>query len=652
MIIIKDMESHMEKNHQNTDCSNGIINIDVASEGTLLNICVHEHMQGEVDSIQHYEGITVPMEQIEKRCRDMIEALNTTNRSGRISKEILVKLREVGQVLYDELFTQNAKEKLRNVKAQYLRLTIDDQLVQIPWELLYDGEQFLCQRFSMGRTVRTRQAIPKTSKRELVSPLKMLLIADPARDLMGAYKEGGEIRNYMDQFKTQVLVNSLFDNVTSAAVKEKIRNYDVVHFAGHADYNHKNPEKSGWRLTKDNLMANDIVKMAGARPMPSLVFSNACQSARTEKWSLKENYHSEIFGLANAFLLSGVKHYVGTFCEIPDEAGCQFALQFYDNLRRGKSTGEAVRLARKGLIQKFGEETITWASYILYGDPTISYSQTEEIESKYTEPTYIPVSNKVRTIDKNNENEDEEEVILFDPKEYHKKRIGSLVLLSGILLISAVLFAGGLYWFGKNSNPQSIQMITKDDKAHDLIVEEMRDKMYLVRDQEKKKEIAKNINELSKKIPGGKIIAETNDSDSLTMMVDFRSRDFYNGKEKLIASLITEQILKFSNIQLVEREDLDKVLQELNFGTSKLIDPSRRLTLGKILSANLILSGWVQDFDDTKTQISMRVSEIETGKTIIANNVVLSSEMPVIAQKGILTEKLVDQLNKLSKEVK
>ena len=35
----------------------------------------------------------------------------------------------------------------------------DDALVQIPWELLFDGQHFLCRRFSMGRLVSTPQAL-------------------------------------------------------------------------------------------------------------------------------------------------------------------------------------------------------------------------------------------------------------------------------------------------------------------------------------------------------------------------------------------------------------------------------------------------------------------------------------------------------------
>ena len=92
--------------------------------------------------------------------------------------------------------------------------------------------------------------------------------------------------------------------------------------------------------------------------MPALIFSNACQSARTEEWTLREYFQEEIFGLANAFVLAGVKHYIGTFWEILDEPSSKFALEFYKNLISGMTIGEAIRKARLTLIKQYGEETI------------------------------------------------------------------------------------------------------------------------------------------------------------------------------------------------------------------------------------------------------------------------------------------------------
>ena len=146
-------------------------------------------------------------------------------------RDLLFRLREVGQVFRDELFTEGIKGKMQESKADHLTVSMDDQLVQIPWELLHDGQQFLCQRFSMGRLVKTRQSPAVTRTRVLEPPLKTLILADPRGDLKSAYNEGVEIREFMD--KKQNILNAalLSDNITPDAISSKLRNFDIVHFA-------------------------------------------------------------------------------------------------------------------------------------------------------------------------------------------------------------------------------------------------------------------------------------------------------------------------------------------------------------------------------------------------------------------------------------
>jgi class 3 adenylate cyclase/tetratricopeptide (TPR) repeat protein len=408
-----------------------VLNLEITREEDCLKISAFDKSAGEVRTIRHYEEILAPIDRIGERCHEIVEILNNANRKGRLTREVLIKLREIGQTFYDELFTADVKEKVKETKAEHLSLYLDDQLVHVPWELLNDGQQFLCQRFDMGRLVKTRQTILDSKTRLLARPLKMLILADPEGDLKGAYQEGTHIRDYIDRDKDLVNISLRSDNITSDFIKEKIRNFDIVHFAGHADYNQQNPGESGWRLTKGIIKAQDIIKMAGTATMPALIFSNACQSARTEEWTLNENFQGEIFGLANAFLLSGVKHYVGTFWEILDEPSSRFALEFYKHLLSGITVGEAIRLTRADLIREYGEETIVWASYLLYGDPTFNYMDQIRVSEVSDLPAPPPHAEaKIRA---------PAEVIDFVEKKVSKKKWTWLGSAAGILILVAVL---------------------------------------------------------------------------------------------------------------------------------------------------------------------------------------------------------------------
>lgn len=97
--------------------------------------------------------------------------------------------------------------------------------------------------------------------------------------------------------------------------------------------------------------------------------------------------------MANAFMLAGVKHYIGTFWEILDEPSSRFAVECYRQALSGKTVGEAVREARLALIRQYGEEAIVWASYLLYGDPTFNYL--DQIREKKPAPVVESASERL-----------------------------------------------------------------------------------------------------------------------------------------------------------------------------------------------------------------------------------------------------------------
>jgi len=372
--------------------------LDISREENKLKFIAFEKVGVEERTIRPYEEKVISISQVEEERKEIVSLLNKASNGGRITKEILSNLRSIGEVLYEEILTSGVKEELHRTKVQDLIINIDGSLVQIPWELLYDGKEFFCQRFNMGRIVKTRQRITSLGERSLGRPLKMLIICDPRGDLKDSYQEGMAIRDEMD--KHLRLVNATLKNgkVKSRYLQEHIRYFDILHYAGHADYNPIDPSRSGWLLQDGKFTSTDITKMMEMKPLPALVFSNACHSGQTEEWSIVEGYEEKIFSLANAFLLAGVQHYVGSFWEILDEPSSRFALEFYRFMIKGLALGECVRKSRLELIKQYGEDTIVWASYMLYGDPSYSYlsigkeeEDDERVEKDREDTVYTPL---------------------------------------------------------------------------------------------------------------------------------------------------------------------------------------------------------------------------------------------------------------------
>ncbi len=290
---------------------------------------------------------------------DVLEVLQRGNRTHRLTEANLQQLRLAGEELARRLLPSPLLSEIRKSMGS-LTLELDAELLWIPWELLYDGEQFLCRRFDMGRLVRTSTPLRAGAKRNAVaSPLRLLILtANPADDLPQAEREGMEILTDLDQNPT--LMARVLAEPKLEQVRREFKDHDMVHFAGHVD---KTEQGWGWRLMDGHLADHEVASMGAGRPMPLLIFSNGCHSGQ---FTFGQDTG---FGPAQAFLTAGVRHYIGTFWELVDGQGAQFARHFYLDLSRGATVGAAVRNARNRVIAESGEAELAWAAYLLYGDP-------------------------------------------------------------------------------------------------------------------------------------------------------------------------------------------------------------------------------------------------------------------------------------------
>ncbi|MFZ1983187.1 MAG: CHAT domain-containing protein [Desulfatitalea sp.] len=350
-----------------------VLHLELSREGDRLKISLTAQWPGEASTVRQVEEMVVPMQRVDQRCRRMVEMLNQANRQCRLTAEVLGQLKDTGQLFRDELFSARIKDRLNATSADHMIISLDDHLAHIPWELLHDGRGFLCEKLAVGRIVRTRQAVIAAAPSVLLPPSRVLILADPAGDLKAAYSEGVDIRDFMEQSSPGLQVTFRSGGVTSDFIQTRLRHFDWVHFAGHTDYDCAQPGLSGWRLSKERFTAERIIKMAGTGAMPALVFTNACQSARSEAPDASGHLEQHVFGLANAFIMAGVRHYVGTLWEMADDASRHFAFSFYHHLMTGLTIGQALRDARQAMIAQLGLENIAWAGYLLYGDPTATY---------------------------------------------------------------------------------------------------------------------------------------------------------------------------------------------------------------------------------------------------------------------------------------
>lgn len=321
-------------------------------------------------TMHHFDEVSLNKMMVERLCSDAVRLMNKSLEAGPLASGLAVELKKVGRALFDQLLSEEVKARLGEEEIQNLIILLDEALIQIPWEILHDGKEFLALKYNIGRSVRTKHPSFSAISRRAELPLKMLVLADPVGDLPEARTEAYNIRQALDQAENSFQVTTKIKHITTDYVVKNIRDYDILHLAGHNEYNYEEPVKSGWKLDDGVLRAVDVIQMRGGAPLPLLVFANACQSASLSPAKMVIADTERAFcSIANAFLYTGVKHFLGTLLEIPDQVAAEFSLEFYLQISNGKPVGAAVREARLRLLQP-SEDTVFWATYILYGDPS------------------------------------------------------------------------------------------------------------------------------------------------------------------------------------------------------------------------------------------------------------------------------------------
>jgi CHAT domain-containing protein len=292
------------------------------------------------------------------------------------------ELERMGMQLYQCTMPAHARADLR-AEGLFLEIGVDERLVDLPWELMHDGEDFLCRKHYVGRYVNVgsrpiaaqahEQWQPGTA---MIEELSVLVIsvpnpqprADGTRFEPLPFAEAEalalmETLSGMDGVKLTMLSGrqATRNNVWQALQQ----GHHIVHYTGHAHFNRANPRQSALVLDDQDLAAAPVVSFFGARP-PLLFFMNACETGAAPAW--QDRY--DFYGLAWAFLETG-GYLLGSCWKVNDEVAKDFAVSFYETLlSSGDTIGAAVTRAREAA---FRDDDFGWASYVLYGDPRLAF---------------------------------------------------------------------------------------------------------------------------------------------------------------------------------------------------------------------------------------------------------------------------------------
>jgi len=260
-----------------------------------------------------------------------------------------------------------------------LALALDEETVQIPWELALFQKRpvvHLCERINIGRlrVVKSESWINSRERkrrkpRALVVGINYKDCRKKLRELDWAEEEAKEI--------TSILKNNGF-SVTplygkkakkSKIAKELQRGVDIFHFTGHGGMSR---DETKIMASDKDLLVKDLDDILGTSVGPRFSFMNACETAIERDTVSRSRWdaYSWAYALANY----GGRVFVGTLWPIFEDEARLFSCRFYQELLgvEKRTLADAIHQSRHEVKKKGKNEAIyTWPAYVLYGPPSL-----------------------------------------------------------------------------------------------------------------------------------------------------------------------------------------------------------------------------------------------------------------------------------------
>jgi hypothetical protein len=264
---------------------------------------------------------------------------------------------DLGRDLHRTFLGRTGAAVLAELAPTAVVLAVDESVLNLPWELLRSAESELALDVPFGRAVSTGIRPKGRRDPEAEEPtLRILAVANPTDDLAATEVELDVVRGLAGTVDGSTIeVESLHGKDATRrglALAVLDRDFDIVHFAGHANFDASDPHNSGLTLADGRLTADGVRRLKWSAP-PYLVFNSACESARAAAGRRLVSSGGHANGLAAAFLAAGSEAYLGHFWPVHDQTAGAFASTFYTELFATQNVGRAVMAARAAVRPDF-----------------------------------------------------------------------------------------------------------------------------------------------------------------------------------------------------------------------------------------------------------------------------------------------------------
>lgn len=264
--------------------------------------------------------------------------------------------------IYDWLIAP-AETALEENEIKTLVFVLDGQFRSIPMAALYDGDQYLLERYGVALTPGMKLLGPHFQNPK---PLQALMLG--LTEARGGFSALPGVKTEIEQVAASVNAQVLFDqDFTQENLATEIERvpFPVLHLATHGQFSSDLAETFllAW---DEKISIGDLDGLLRSRreqsePIELMVLS-ACQTA--------EGDDRAALGLAGMAIRSGARSTLATLWSVNDNSTAALMTEFYRELATGELTkAEALRRAQVKILQKNEfSHPYYWAPFVLIGN--------------------------------------------------------------------------------------------------------------------------------------------------------------------------------------------------------------------------------------------------------------------------------------------
>ncbi|WP_271254689.1 CHAT domain-containing protein [Pseudanabaena sp. Chao 1811] len=306
---------------------------------------------------------SLPISRTVQVSKEQLESLVSEFRAG-LRDSSSEDYKEPAIALY-KILIKPIEAELTQVKAQTILYAPDGTLRYIPLAALYDGQKWMAQRYQISNLI-AYSLSDFSSKSKIMPNILAGAFGGKASEkkfgqqaLPATIKEVQAIAN---TFQNSVAL--IEDEFSRQATEAKFKDYNVLHFATHAEFNQGVPDNSFIIFGNgDKIGLSEIA--AWQIPHVELIVLSACQTGEGKLGS-----GVEILGFGYQVQKAGAKTAIASLWSVDDVATQVLMKSFYQEFQKGNvSTTEALNKAQISLIRSSEfNHPIYWSAFFAIGN--------------------------------------------------------------------------------------------------------------------------------------------------------------------------------------------------------------------------------------------------------------------------------------------